>query len=70
MGEVKPSNAPGLTMLARGEMADRVRAFDWSSTPLGAIETWSPSLRCAVDMVLATQLPMALRWARAGADLQ
>lgn len=62
MGEVKPSNAPGLTMLARGEMADRVRAFDWSSTPLGAIETWSPSLRCAVDMVLATQLPMALRW--------
>ncbi len=49
-------------MLARGEMADRVRAFDWASTPLGAIETWSPSLRFAVDMVLATQLPMALRW--------
>ncbi|WP_227878886.1 sensor histidine kinase [Caulobacter segnis] len=49
-------------MLARGEMAERVRAFDWSSTPLGAIETWSPSLKFAVDMVLATQLPMALRW--------
>lgn len=62
MGEGEPSNAPGLTMLAQGEMADRVRAFDWSSTPLGSIETWSPSLRFAVDMVLATQLPMALRW--------
>lgn len=49
-------------MLAQGEMADRVRAFDWSSTPLGPIKTWSPSLRFAVDMVLATQLPMALRW--------
>lgn len=49
-------------MLARGEMADRVRAFDWSATPLGSIETWSPSLKFAVDMVLATQLPMALRW--------
>lgn len=62
MGASEPGNAPGLTMLARGEMADRVRGFDWSSTPLGAIETWSPSLRFAVDMVLATQLPMALRW--------
>lgn len=62
MGEGEPGNAHGLTMLARGEMADRVRAFDWSSTPLGPIEGWSPSLRFAVDMVLTSQLPMALRW--------
>lgn len=62
MGGSEPDAAPGLTMLARGGMADRVRAFDWSATPLGAIETWSPSLRFAVDMVLTTRLPMALRW--------
>lgn len=62
MGESEPNAAPGLTMLARGEMAERVRAFNWSTTPLGSIETWSPSLRFAVDMLLATQLPMALRW--------
>lgn len=62
MGGSEPDVAPGLTMLARGEMAERVRAFDWAATPLGAIETWSPSLRFAVDMVLTTQLPMALRW--------
>lgn len=62
MGESEPSAAPGLTMLARGEMADRVRAFDWSKTPLGPVRAWSPSLRFAVDMVLTSQLPMALRW--------
>jgi PAS domain S-box-containing protein len=43
-------------------MAGRVRAFDWSKTPVGAIDTWSPSLRLAVDMILATNFPMALRW--------
>ncbi len=43
-------------------MAERVRAFDWSKTPVGALENWSPSLRMAVDMILATNFPMALRW--------
>ena len=62
MGEGKPRAAPVLTRIAGGEMAERVRAFDWSATPLGAMEGWSPSLRLAVDMILATNFPMALRW--------
>lgn len=62
MGEGKANAAPGLIALAGGEMAERVLSFDWSTTPLGATETWSPSLRFAVEMVLATKLPMALRW--------
>ncbi len=53
---------PAFTRLAGGEMAERVRAFDWSRTPLGAREAWSPSLKLAVDMLLATNFPMALRW--------
>jgi len=43
-------------------MGGRVRTFDWSSTPLGPKDVWSPSLKLAVDMILATNFPMALRW--------
>lgn len=66
MGEGKSNATPELTGVAKGEMARRVRAFDWSTTPLGPMEAWSPSLRLAVDMILATNFPMALRW---GPDL-
>lgn len=62
MGEGKPRAAPLLTSIAGGEMAGRVRAFDWSKTPLGPSDAWSPSLKMAVDMILATNFPMALRW--------
>jgi PAS domain S-box-containing protein len=62
MGEGKARAAPVLTRIAGGEMAARVRTFDWSPTPLGPQDAWSPSLRMAVDMILATNFPMALRW--------
>ena len=45
-----------------GEMAARVAAHDWSKTPLGPRETWSPSLKLIVATMLASQFPMALRW--------
>ena len=32
-----------------GEMARRIRAFDWASTPLGPIDTWPPSLRSSIQ---------------------
>ncbi|PVM71927.1 histidine kinase [Caulobacter radicis] len=53
---------PAFTRLAGGEMAERVKAFDWSKTPLGPRAAWSPSLALAVDMLMATNFPMALRW--------
>ncbi len=62
MGEGNARAAPVLTKIAGGEMAGRVRAFDWSQTDLGALDAWSPALRLAVDMILATNFPMALRW--------
>ena len=43
-------------------MAERCRAFDWASTPLGAPETWSSSLRTMADAVLASRNPMLLFW--------
>jgi PAS domain S-box-containing protein len=48
-----------------GEMTQLFDRIDWSATPIGARETWSPSLNLAVSMMLASAFPMALRW---GAD--
>ncbi len=49
-----------------GEMARRIRAHDWSRTELGAIEHWSASLRSAVQVMLASPLPMVMLWGRQG----
>ncbi|HZD92596.1 MAG TPA: PAS domain S-box protein, partial [Pseudolabrys sp.] len=43
-------------------MADRVRDFDWASSPLGPRETWPQSLELSVRLVLASGFPMAVRW--------
>ncbi|MGY1922500.1 ATP-binding protein [Pseudomonas tolaasii] len=49
-----------------GEMAQRIRGFDWSATDLGPIERWSTSLTCTVQMMLASPVPMVMLWGRAG----
>ncbi|HTR42068.1 MAG TPA: GAF domain-containing sensor histidine kinase [Pseudomonadales bacterium] len=45
-----------------GEMGERVRNFDWSRTPLGPIESWSPALRMMTGFLLANRFPMLLWW--------
>lgn len=47
---------------ARGEMAGRVRAFDWANTPVGPMEDWPISLRTAVATMLECQIPMYIAW--------
>jgi PAS domain S-box-containing protein len=49
-----------------GEMAERIRAFDWSGTELGALDTWSRSLSSTVQLMLASPLPMVMLWGRSG----
>jgi hypothetical protein len=44
------------------EMADRIRAHDWAATPLGAIENWSESLLCSVNLMLACAFPSLVFW--------
>ena len=56
------SGAGGSDRALRGEMAARVADHDWSRTPLGARESWSPSLKLIVATILASQFPMAVRW--------
>lgn len=47
-------------------MARRIRAYDWSQTELGPIEQWSASLCSAVQILLASPLPMVMLWGRQG----
>ena len=47
-----------------GEMAQRTRAFDWSSTAVGSIEGWPQSLRTAVSIVLRSRFPMFIWWGK------
>ncbi len=43
-------------------MSERIRAFDWSRTPLGPMESWSPALRMMVRFLLANRFPLLLWW--------
>ena len=45
-----------------GEMGDRIRSFDWASTPLGPFEDWPNSLKTAVRIMLHSRYPMFVWW--------
>ncbi len=45
-----------------GEMGALIRKFDWSKTPIGPMETWSPTLRIMVNFLLANRFPLLLWW--------
>jgi PAS domain S-box-containing protein len=61
-------NAPAPTARAKtlitgnSEMADRIRAHDWNSTPLGPIEDWSETLVTTVNLILHSPFPTILSW--------
>jgi signal transduction histidine kinase len=44
------------------EMAQLCRDFDWASTALGPVESWSHSLRTIVSTLLMSRHPMFLWW--------
>ena len=43
-----------------GEMGARMRAKDWSASPLGHPERWSQSVKTAVSICLNARVPIAL----------
>jgi PAS domain S-box-containing protein len=47
---------------AAGEMAARIRAFDWSTTPLGPAEGWPAELRLLLSVCLNSGFPSAVYW--------
>jgi PAS domain S-box-containing protein len=45
-----------------GEMGALMRSFDWSKSPLGPPESWSPALQNTTRLILANSFPMLLWW--------
>lgn len=45
-----------------GEMGARMRALDWSKTPLGRVESWPQSLKTSVSICLNSRFAIALWW--------
>ena len=63
--EMKTSKQESTAMtwlVGGGEMGKRIRSFDWSNTPLGAVESWPQSLRSTVSLCLASSFPVAIVW--------
>jgi signal transduction histidine kinase len=48
--------------LGRSEMAEEIRGFDWTATPLGPIADWPRSLRSAVATCVHSRFQMAIYW--------
>jgi PAS domain S-box-containing protein len=59
--DVARDGGPGLPA-GGGAMGALIRAYDWAATPLGPSESWSPSLRMMVSMLLANRFPLLLWW--------
>jgi signal transduction histidine kinase/CheY-like chemotaxis protein len=56
---------PGSTtdfLPADGEVATRIRALDWRTTPLGPMAGWPPVLKTTLSTLLRTRQPMLLWW--------
>ncbi len=45
-----------------GQMSAIMRTTDWSKTPLGPTDSWSPSLCMMVNFMLANRFPQLLWW--------
>ncbi|MGH7620101.1 MAG: ATP-binding protein, partial [Gemmatimonadaceae bacterium] len=49
---------------AGNEMRGRIAAHDWSSTPVGPIDTWPKTLQTAVSICLGSRYPIVMWWGR------
>ncbi|HEX6649165.1 MAG TPA: ATP-binding protein [Pyrinomonadaceae bacterium] len=59
-----PDNQPtDLSFLAGGgEMGERMRALDWSTSPVGAPAEWPQSLKTAVSICIGSRYPIVIWW--------
>ena len=51
-------------LAAGGDVGALMRAHDWSTSPLGPPESWPPSLRAVVALMLQSRFPMFVAWGR------
>jgi PAS domain S-box-containing protein len=57
-----PEIAANSIFVSGSEMADLMRAHDWSQTPLGEPSNWSQSLKTVLSILLTSQHPIFLWW--------
>ena len=57
-----PANVAEHVLAGGGEMGERMRAFDWASTPLGRPEQWPKSLKTCVRIMLTSRQPIWIGW--------
>src|SRR5688500_1143387 len=59
----EPSETPELSFLSGGgEMGARMRAFDWSTSPVGPAANWPQSLKTAVSICIGSRYPIVIWW--------
>lgn len=46
-----------------GEIARRIREYDWTASPLGDPVAWPAALRSAIELILPSPIPMLVSWA-------
>ena len=57
------SGSPELSFLSGGgEMGARMRAFDWSTSPVGPVTEWPQSLKTAVSICIGSRYPIVIWW--------
>ena len=47
-----------------GELGQRIREYDWASTPLGPVHSWPQSLRTCVRIMLTSRQPIWIGWGK------
>ncbi|HYV83604.1 MAG TPA: ATP-binding protein [Pyrinomonadaceae bacterium] len=58
-----PKDSTDLSFLSGGgEMGERMRAFDWSSSPVGPAGQWPQSLKTAVSICIGSRYPIVIWW--------
>ena len=61
-GEFDAKTTVGTPLSPGEEMLRLIREKDWSRTPIGPIEQWSPTLKIMVDFLVANRFPLLLWW--------
>ena len=65
MNDIAPFEPSGTEFLkGGGELGALMRVHDWSTSPLGAPETWPYSLRSVVGLLLNSKFPMFVAWGK------
>jgi signal transduction histidine kinase len=68
---IKPSSKVEVEDLfaGGGEMGELMRSIDWSTTQVGPVSMWPPSMRLAIKICLTSRFPMLLWWGQELMDL-